>query len=74
MYPVSIYRRVRIDYERNGLSRRELSRKYGYHRKTINKMLEFSIPPVQGSSLGVDKVLQKLQDNDSILSAVQVCL
>lgn len=45
MYPVSTYRRVRIDYERNGLSRRELSRKYGYHRKTINKMLEFSIPP-----------------------------
>jgi transposase len=45
MYPVSSYRRVRIDYERNGLSRRELSRKYGYHRKTINKMLEFSIPP-----------------------------
>ena len=45
MYPVSAYRRVRIDYERNGLSRRELSRKYGYHRKTIKKMLEFSIPP-----------------------------
>jgi transposase len=45
MYRVSTYRRVRIDYERNGLSRRELSRKYGYHRKTINKMLEFSLPP-----------------------------
>ena len=44
MYPVSAYRRVRIDYERNGLSRRELSRKYGYHRKTIKKMPEFSIP------------------------------
>ena len=45
MYPVSSYRRVRIDYERNGLSQRELSRKYGLHRDTIRKMLEFSIPP-----------------------------
>ena len=45
MYPVSTYRRVRIDYERNGLSQRELSRKYGLHRYTIRKMLEFSIPP-----------------------------
>ena len=45
MYPVSTYRRVRIDYERNGLSQRELSRKYGLHRDTIRKMLEFSIPP-----------------------------
>jgi transposase len=45
MYPVSTYRRVRIAYERNGFSQRELSRKYGYHRKTIKKMLEFSILP-----------------------------
>ena len=45
MYRVSTYRRVRIDYERNGLSQRELSRKYGLHRDTIRKMLEFSIPP-----------------------------
>ena len=45
MYPVSAYRRVRIDHDRNGLGLRELSRKYGYHRKTIKKMLEFSIPP-----------------------------
>ena len=45
MYPVSTYRRVRIDYERNGLSQRELSWKYGLHRYTIRKMLEFSIPP-----------------------------
>ena len=39
MYPVSAYRRVRIDHDRNGLGLRELSRKYGYHRKTIKKML-----------------------------------
>ena len=45
MYPVSTYRRVRIDYERNGFSQRELSGKYGLHRDTIRKMLEFSIPP-----------------------------
>jgi lambda repressor-like predicted transcriptional regulator len=43
--PVGTYRRIRIDYERNGLSQRELSRKYGLHRDTIRKMLEFSIPP-----------------------------
>ena len=45
MYPVSIYRKVRHDYYRSGLGKRELSRKYGYHRDTIKKMLEFSIPP-----------------------------
>ena len=45
MYRVSTYRRVRLDYERKGLSQRELSLKYGLHRDTIRKMLEFSIPP-----------------------------
>jgi hypothetical protein len=43
MYSVSTYRRIRIDYEHNGLSQRELSRNYGLHRDTIRKMLEFSI-------------------------------
>lgn len=45
MYSVSAYRKVRHDYYRNGLSCREISRKYGYHRDTIKKMLEFSVPP-----------------------------
>ncbi len=45
MYTVGLYRRVRHDYNRNGLSQRELSRKYGLHRETIRKMLEFSVPP-----------------------------
>lgn len=45
MYTVGSYRRIRFDYERNGLSQRELSRKYGFHRDTIRKMLEFSVPP-----------------------------
>ena len=44
MYTAGSYRKVRHDYYRNGLSKRELSRKYSFYRDTIGKMLEFSIP------------------------------
>ena len=39
------YDMVRGLYYRDGLSRHEISRRTGYHRKTINKMLLYSSPP-----------------------------
>lgn len=45
MYTVEIYARVRRGYFVEGLSIRELSRRFGVHRQTIRKMLEHSRPP-----------------------------
>ena len=45
MYPVDLYRRVRQAYYRDGMSIREASRVFGIHRKTVGKMLEYSVPP-----------------------------
>lgn len=45
MYTVEIYARVRRGYFVDGLSIRELSRRFGVHRQTIRKMLEYSRPP-----------------------------
>jgi len=39
------YDLVRRMYYHENLSRREISRRTGYHRKTINKMLRYSQPP-----------------------------
>ncbi len=38
------YDLVRRMYYHENLSRREISRRTGYHRKTINKMLRYSQP------------------------------
>lgn len=45
MYPVDIYRKVRKAYYRDGMSIREAARVFGIHRKTVGKMLEYSVPP-----------------------------
>ena len=42
---MDLYRRVRQAYYREGQSIRELSRLFGVHRKTVRKMLEYSVPP-----------------------------
>ena len=39
------YDLVRRMYYHENVSRREISRRTGYHRKTINKMLRYSQPP-----------------------------
>ena len=45
MYGVDLYRRVRLACRHEGLSRREAARRFGIDRKTVAKMLAFSVPP-----------------------------
>jgi len=45
MYQVDLYRRVRLACHREGMSQREAARRFGIDRKTVAKMLAFSVPP-----------------------------
>src|SRR5271168_4988415 len=45
MYSVEIYGRIRRACHVDGLSIREAARQFGVHRKTVKKILGFSIPP-----------------------------
>ena len=45
MYSVDIYRRVRLACHRDGLSGREATRQFGLDRKTVSKILKYSVPP-----------------------------
>lgn len=45
MYQVELYARVRRAVSVEGMSIRKAAREFGLHRKTVRKMLAFSIPP-----------------------------
>ena len=45
MYTVEIYARVRRAVLVEGKSRRAVAREFGLARKTVSKMLEYSLPP-----------------------------
>jgi len=45
MYGVDLYRRVRLACRHEGLSQREAARRFGIDRKTVAKVLSFSVPP-----------------------------
>ena len=45
MYGVELYARVRRACRVDGLSHREAARRFGIDRKTVAKMLAFSVPP-----------------------------
>ncbi len=45
MYGVDLYCRVRLACHREGMSQREAARRFGIDRKTVAKMLAFSVPP-----------------------------
>jgi transposase len=45
MYDVDLYARVRRAVLVEGKSRRAVAREFGLARKTIRKMLEYSLPP-----------------------------
>src|SRR5208337_1859065 len=45
MYHVEIYARIRRACHVDGMSIREAAKRFGIHRKTVKKMLGFSVPP-----------------------------
>ena len=45
MYTVDLYRRVRRAHFVEGMSIRRAARMFNLHRSTVNKMLEYSVPP-----------------------------
>jgi transposase len=45
MFTVELYAGIRRAVMVDGLSRREAAKRFGVHRNTITKMLEFSVPP-----------------------------
>ena len=45
MFTVELYAKIRRAVMIDGLSRREAAQRFGIHRNTIAKMLQFSIPP-----------------------------
>ena len=45
MFTVELYAAVRRAVMVDGLSHREAARRFGVHRNTITKMLEYSVPP-----------------------------
>src|ERR1022692_2208560 len=45
MFTVELYARIRRAVMVDGLSRRDAAKRFGIHRNTIAKMLQFSVPP-----------------------------
>ena len=45
MFTVELYARIRRSVMMDGLSRRDAAKRFGVHRNTITKMLQFSVPP-----------------------------
>jgi hypothetical protein len=45
MFTVELYAGIRRAVMIDGLSRREAAKRFGVHRNTITKMLQFSVPP-----------------------------
>ena len=45
VYKVEVYARVRRAVQVDGMSIRQAAREFGLSRKTIRKMMQFSLPP-----------------------------
>ncbi|WP_249019844.1 IS21 family transposase [Conexibacter sp. S30A1] len=45
MSRVELFEKIRRDHEFAGVSKRELARRYGVHRRTVNQALESALPP-----------------------------
>ena len=68
MYDVDLYRRVRLACHHEGLSKREAARRFGISRKTVDKMLEHSVPPGYRRSKPVRR--PKLDPYTAIIDAI----
>ena len=47
MFTVELYAGIRRAVMVEGLSRREAAKRFGVHRNTITKMLQYPVPPVE---------------------------
>ena len=52
MFTVELYAGIRRAVMVDGLSRREAAKRFGVHRNTITKMLQFSVPRAIGGVNG----------------------
>jgi len=68
MYSVEIYQRIRRACHVEGLSIREAARQFWVHRKTVKKMLGFSIPPGYQRTLPVKR--PKLEGFTGFIDAI----
>ena len=48
VYKVEVYARVRRAVQVDGMSERQAAREFGLARKTVRKMLAYSVPPGYG--------------------------
>ena len=86
MFTVELYAGIRRAVMVDGLSRREAAKRFGVHRNTIPKMLQFSVPPgyrrrerPASKKLGpymawIDKVLVSLHGLDRYASSTAMPL
>jgi len=68
MYSVEIYQRIRRACHVEGMSIREAARQFGVHRRTVKKMLGFSIPPGYQRTLPVRR--PKLEGFTGFIDAI----
>lgn len=55
MFKVEVYARVRRSVQVDGMSIRQAAREFGLARKTVRKMLAYSVPPGYGRTKPVEK-------------------
>src|SRR5215210_2629333 len=68
MFSVELYGRVRHACQVEGLSQREAARRFGLHRKTVRKMLAFSVVP--GSLRNKKRARRKLDPVTPIIDRI----
>ncbi len=68
MYSVELYRKVRLACRHEGLSGREAARRFGIDRKTVAKILAYSVPP--GYRLGSPRKRPKLDPFTGIIDRI----
>ncbi len=68
MYSVEIYQRIRRACHVDGMSIRTASERFGIHRKTVKKILSFSIP--QGYQRSQPIKYPKLENFKGVIDAI----
>jgi transposase len=63
MFQVNIYTKVRRAVMVEGLSQRGAARRYGIDRKTVDKMVGFSVPPGYRRTEAGEKVRRADRDH-----------